>query len=265
VWDLSIGQSTLVTQRAIANLFYRGLAFLRTPAIGDTLRTVTTITGLRPVTPKPGRPPRGLVVMRIATMDQHGRPVLDYYRCAMLPARQEDTRGPRGELEPRPPNLSASRLATAISGWTLAAFRIGNGGMSFADLREGARYAVAGGDLVSSAPELARLTLNLAAVHHDRTRVGDGRRLVYGGHTIGLALAQVTRALPSLVTVLAWQGCDHTGPVHENDTLHATIAIEKLEPLPEGGLAHLRVTVRATDETGAGSEVLDWRMIGLFA
>ena len=41
------------------------------------------------------------------------------------------------------------------------------------------------GDVVSSAPELARLTLNIAATHHD-SRVG-GRRLVYGGHTIGLA------------------------------------------------------------------------------
>ena len=48
------------------------------------------------------------------------------------------------------------------------------------------------GDVVSSAPELARLSLNIAATHHD-SRVG-GQRLVYGGHTIGLALAQATRA-----------------------------------------------------------------------
>ena len=50
-------------------------------------------------------------------------------------------------------------------------------------------------DVVSSAPELARLTLNIAATHHD-SRVG-GRRLVYGGHTIGLALAQASRLLPN--------------------------------------------------------------------
>ena len=30
-------------------------------------------------------------------------------------------------------------------------------------------WAVQGGDVVSSAPELARLTLNVATVHHDAT------------------------------------------------------------------------------------------------
>jgi hypothetical protein len=50
------------------------------------------------------------------------------------------------------------------------------------------------GDVVSSAPELARLALNIAAAHHD-SRVG-GRRLVYGAHTIGLALGQASRCCP---------------------------------------------------------------------
>lgn len=264
VWDVAIGQSTLVTQRAIANLFYRGLAFLRAPAIGDTLSTVTTIVGLRPVSPKPGRPPRGLAVMRIVTSDHEGRAVLDFHRCAMLPAKSETGSGPQGEVEPPVPAMSRDVVAGAISQWELGAIRKVSPGPAFGDLTVGTSYGVAGGDLVSSAPELARLTLNLAAVHHDRTLVAGGRRLVYGGHTIGLALAQVTRALPSLVTVLAWHGCDHTGPVHENDTLHASIEIEKLEPLPQGGLAHLRVRVRATDDAGAASEALDWRLIGLF-
>src|SRR6202000_1501370 len=53
-------------------------------------------------------------------------------------------------------------------------------------------------DVVSNAPELARLTMNIAATHHD-WRV-NGRRLVYGGHTIGLALGQASRLLPNLGT-----------------------------------------------------------------
>ena len=35
VCDVAIGQSTLVTQRVKANLFYRGLTFYRYPIIGD--------------------------------------------------------------------------------------------------------------------------------------------------------------------------------------------------------------------------------------
>ncbi|MGB2922061.1 MAG: acyl dehydratase, partial [Mycobacterium sp.] len=36
VCDVAIGQSTVVTQRVKANLFYRGLRFHRFPVIGDT-------------------------------------------------------------------------------------------------------------------------------------------------------------------------------------------------------------------------------------
>jgi acyl dehydratase len=114
-------------------------------------------------------------------------------------------------------------------------------------------------DVVSSAPELARLTANIAAVHHD-SRLS-GRRLVYGGHTIGLALAQASRLLPNLVTVLGWQSCEHTGPVHEGDTLYSELHVEFAEPANQGGVLGLRSVVYAAGDTSDGSErqVLDWR------
>jgi len=264
VWDMAIGQSTLVTQRAIANLFYRGLVFRRAPAIGDSLKTVTTIIGLRPASAKPGRPPRGLVTMRIATSDQEGRPVLDFCRCAMLPAREVRNAGTQGETELPPSDFTAAQLSAAAATWNLDAYRSALPGPHFDALRAGAVLHLAGGDVVSSAPELARLTMNLAIVHHDRTV--SGKRLVYGGHTIGLAAAQLTRAFPALVTILGWHDCDHLGPVHEGDTLHSKITVERREALPGGGgLAHLRSQVQATNIEGGVSDVLDWRLIGLFA
>ena len=113
----------------------------------------------------------------------------------------------------------------------------------------------------TSAPELARLTLNVAATHHDG-RVG-GQRLVYGGHTIGLALAQATRLLPNLVTVLGWESCDHTGPVHEGDTLHSELRVNGAAPLPDGrgGVLKLRSLVYAVGEPDR--QVLDWRFTAL--
>ena len=74
---------------------------------------------------------------------------------------------------------------------------------------------------MSCASELVRLSLNVAAAHSDPGSTGSGRRLVYGGHTIGLALAHVTRALPNLVTVVGWRSCDHLNPVFEGDVLHS--------------------------------------------
>ena len=85
VCDVAIGQSTLATQHVKANLFYRGLMFYRFPAIGDTLFTRTEVVGLKKNSAKPGRAPTGLVALRMTTIDQADRLVLDFYRCAMLP------------------------------------------------------------------------------------------------------------------------------------------------------------------------------------
>jgi acyl dehydratase len=151
----------------------------------------------------------------------------------------------------------------AFAPWRLDHFREQLPGPHFADMAAGTIWEIAGGDVVSSAPELARLILNLAMVHHDSSASG-GRRLVYGGHTIGLAAAQATRALPNLVTIVAWHSCDHLAPVREGDTLHSSIELERTEALASGGLVHLRSRVRAVRESGT-EDVLDWRFVGVMA
>ena len=265
VCDVAIGQSTLLTQRVIANLFYRGLLLRRAPVIGDTLATTTEVVALRENTRRPGRAATGLAVLRVRTTDQADRRVLDFWRCAMLPLRdaERDT-GHADDLDAIPAALDREGLRSATAGWRLDAFRSAVPGPHFADLRAGVRWVVEGGDVVSAAPELARLGLNVAMAHHDAVAAG-GRRLVYGGHTIGLAAAQATRALPNLVTVAGWHGCDHLGPVYEGDTLHSELELEHAEPLAGGGgLVHLRSRVRDERE-GDSTDVLDWRFVGVMA
>ena len=266
VWDIAIGQSTLITQRAIANLFYRGLAFRAFPRLGDTLRTRAEVVGLRPGAAKPGRPARGLVVMRIVTRDQTDAIVLDFHRCAILSARAavRVSGDACGILEPSAPGADWAPLSQPFADFDLDAFRAAAPGPRFAELEPGTKFVVESGDVVTSAPELARLTFNLAAIHHDEAAAADGRRLVYGGHTIGLALAQISRALPGLVTVLGWQSCDHIGPVHEGDTLSSEISIERCEALASGGLVHIRSRVAARPaRSSTTTDVLDWRLVAL--
>ncbi len=85
VSDVAIGQSTLATQRVKANLFYRGMTYFRFPIIGDTLYTRTEVVGLKQNSTRPGRDRTGLAALRMTTIDQADRLVLDFYRCAMLP------------------------------------------------------------------------------------------------------------------------------------------------------------------------------------
>ena len=269
VCDVAIGQSTLVTHHVKANLFYRGLVFHRFPVIGDSLFTRTEVVGLRENSPKPGRAPTGMAALRMTTIDQLGHLVLDFYRCAMLPL------GPDADpdREPHADDLSAigaeavtltKALKKEIEEWDADAFRQRVPGPQF-DRGLAGSVLHSGADVVSSAPELARLTLNIAAVHHD-SRVGGGR-VVYGGHTIGLALAQASRLLPNLVTVLGWESCDHTGPVRESDTLVSELHVEGADPLPAGGgILRLRSLVKAVGEEAVGEAdrpVLDWRFSAL--
>jgi acyl dehydratase len=195
------------------------------------------------------------------TIDQADQLVLDFYRCGMLPA-SPDWRPADG------PDDDLSAIGADVPGpahdptaqWDGKVFRDKVPGPHFdAGLAGSVLHSTA--DVVSSAPELARLTLNIAATHHD-SRIG-GRRLVYGGHTIGLALAQASRLLPNLVTVLNWQSCDHTGPVHEGDTLYSELHIESAEPTDHGGVLGLRSLVYAVGDTEPDRPVLDWRFHAL--
>lgn len=261
VCDIAIGQTTLVTQRVKANLFYRGLRFYRYPVIGDTLFTRTEVVGLRQNAAKPGRAATGMAALRMTTIDQVGRLVLDFYRCAMLPLSPGATdTGHADDLSRIGTDLGPAADPTLE--WDAVAFRERVPGPHFYPDMAGSVLRSTG-DVVSSAPELARLSLNIAATHHD-SRVG-GQRLVYGGHTIGLALAQGCRLLPNLVTVLGWQSCDHTGPVQEGDTLYSELHVEAADPLPgdRGGVLRLRSLVYAVAGEGDDRPVLDWRFTAL--
>lgn len=255
VCDVAIGQSTLVTQRVLANVFYRGLTFHRFPVIGDTLTTRTEVVGLKQNSARPGRPATGLAALRMTTTDGAGRLVLDFHRCAMLP-RSSDTVDTGHHDDMNVIGTAAGSPADPVAPWDMDAYRT--------RVRSSGILPAAGtvlrstADVVSSAPELARLTLNIAATHHD-SRVS-GTRLVYGGHTIGLALAQATRLLPDLVAVVGWESCQHTAPVSEGDTLYSDLTIEAAQPRADGqGVTlRLRSLVYAVSDDGADRAVLDW-------
>jgi len=265
VTDVAIGQSTLATRHVKANLFYRGLRLRHAPRIGDTLSTRTEVVGLKNNSVRPGRPATGLAALRMVTTDQTGRLVLDFHRCAMLPLRPAgdpgSSRGPAGGLT-HADDLSVIGVPSdepwsAPAGWDLERYRDRVPGSGDPLPAEGT-VLYPGADVVSGAPELARLTLNIAETHHDE-RVAGGHRLVYGGHTIGLALAQATRALPAIITVLGWESCDHTGPVREGDTLSGEVRVGEATALEGGGTAvDLHSVVRA-HRAGGAEDVLDWR------
>jgi len=273
VCNTAIGQTTYASQRVKGNLFYRGL-ILRSPVfVGDTLRTATEVVALKQNRIKPGRPASGMVVLDMTVTNQRQETVLHFWRCPMIPCRdpQADT-GHSDSFDAIPADLDTAAVQAVVpASWDFEAFRRAIPGAHFADLSEGSRYVIEGRDTVTCAPELVRMTLNMAATHTDAGASTYGRRLVYGGHTISMGAAHITRALPNLVTLVAWRSCDHTAPVFENDILRTEVEIGPKHRLTGGGgLVDLNVQVFAergdqAPEPGQDIRVLDWYVLGLFA
>lgn len=258
VLHVAIGQSTVATRRVIANLFYRDVVVRRAVRVGETLTTTVEIRGMRETARKPDRPRRGMALLGIRTESDLGDVVCDFERCALLPFRDEgahvaatdDLRGPDGTAD-----LDAF-AAYASTAW------------DFSPL--GAPVPWATGetredplrDTVTQATALVRLTQNLAAAHRDARLGQRGRRLVYGGHTIGLAQASLLRLVPNTATVVGWHSCDHTGPVFEDDVLAVRATLEATRPHGPGRLLAFDVLVHATGEGDAEPRaVLDWRPV----
>ncbi|MCY4036416.1 MAG: acyl dehydratase [bacterium] len=258
VLQVAIGQSTVATRKVVANLFYRGVCQRRAVRVGDTLTTVVEVRGLREASARPDRPPRGLVLLGMQTTDEHGRLVLDFERCALVRRRSGAAGGHRDELGGAPDELDMAPFARAAPiDWDLSPL----GAPQHWPIGETRADPLR--DTVTDAPALVRLTQNLAPPHRDASRGQGGRRLVYGGHTVGLAQAGLVRLLPTAATVVGWHLCDHTGPVFEGDVADVSATLDAALAVENGRLLAFTVIVRAERGGADPVEVLDWRPIVL--
>ena len=259
------GQTTYASQHVKGNLFYRGLIHKCPVFIGDTLTTVTKVVGLRQNKIKPGRPGTGMVALEMETRNQNDDVVMHYWRCPMIPTRDPDAdTGRNDDFDWMPKSFADEDLAQAMpADWRIEALHSRYTGLKPLALLADTEYEIAGKDTVTSAPELVRLTLNIAYAHSDASRSYLGKRLVYGGHTIALAHQALTRAFPAMIGVIAWESCDHLGPVLEEDIISTTFSINNIRDFGERGkLYEIAAKCTAARRDGEGmiaKDVLDWR------
>lgn len=248
VMQYSIGQSTMATRQAVANLYYRSIRVLAPVEVGETLSTVTKVLGLSDAKPK-GDQYRGKVWLGITSSTENG-PVAKYERCALVRARGSEQPGHADDI-PLPGDPAVlDDLVGAVPSWDLSVLPTTpwSAGETRTDpLR----------DHVDLAASLARVTFNQAAVHRDRTLTATGSHLVYGGHVQGLAQASLTRMLPGLAAVLAWDGCDHLAPAAELDLLEFHHTLVEEQPAGTGRLLRFEVIGTRIDDEG-GTDLLRW-------
>ncbi|MFZ9628538.1 MAG: MaoC/PaaZ C-terminal domain-containing protein [Ilumatobacteraceae bacterium] len=248
VMHYAMGQTTMATRQAIANLYYRSVRMLRPVRLGETLRTTTTVLGLRDSAPK-GDQHRGKVWLGITAATDEG-PAITFERCALIRSRGGTPPGHESDIPGASDPTPLSALVDLVPSWDLSsmpasAWTAGSGGTD--PLR----------DHIDLAAPFARLTFNQAAVHRDHTMTADGRRLVYGGHVQALAQASLTRMVPGMATVVAWDGCDHIGPAHEDDLLEFRHTLVEEQRAGTGRLLRFEV-MGATVAPSGSTDILRW-------
>ena len=265
--SVALGQSTVVTRRVVANLFYRQMRF-RPVFVGDTLSTRVEVLALRENRRREGRAPSGMVLLGVTTRNQDGETVMSCERSPMLPMRSDAPTGRADDLgEAADATPLADLAALAPPGWSLGPLGEAAGPHDAWPVGEERTEELR--DTVSSAREYVRLTNNVAMAHRDGRFGQRGARLVYGGHTVGLAQAALVRLCPSVATVLAWRACDHLGPVFEDDAVETTARLLAEHPLADGRLLEFEVRVRAEraapEANGRVDDVLRWQPVVLAA
>ena len=253
VMHLSTGHSTTLTRRVIANLFYRGLRFVRPVFIGQSLATTVTVAALADSRPRPGRPLRGKVLVDIVTTAD-GEPAVTYQRAPLLPQATGEQPGHEDDFGTAPPLDLDSYVELVPAHWDFAPLGPGT------DWRPGTTLSDPARDVVDNALALVRLTNNLAMVHRDAAESPYPQRLLYGGHIVGLAQASLSRVLPGMATVVGWHGCDHTGPAFEGDQVSFQHTL--LEVMPARGGRIFAVKVEGFAHRSSEPEhILDWTVI----
>ena len=240
-----------ISLNAVANLGYAAGRFGVPVYPGDTLRTTSTVLGLR----ETANGKTGVVYVRSVSRNQRDETVLDYIRWVMV--RKSNLQAPTPEPSvPElseavaadelivPENLDASRYDDALAGSS----------QRWEDYQPGERIDHVDGMTIEEAEHMTatRLYQNTAKVHFNQHTEKDGRfgrRIIYGGHIISLARSLSFNGLANAFKVVAINAGRHVSPTFAGDTVYAwSEVLDKMELSGRTDIGALRLRTLATKE-----------------
>ena len=245
-----------VSHNATANLGYADVRFLRPVYPGDTLVAESEVIGLRELSSGD----TGIVYVRTKGTNQKGQDVLSFIRWVMVP--KHDKSAAKGVVNvpqvptavtvdriPVPDTMNLQRFPDLT--WAFG------GTARWDDYAVGERLDHPDAMTIEEADHVqaTRLYHNTAQVHFDaHTMAGSrfGRRIVYGGHVISVAMALARNGLETMLKIAAWNGGAHVGPTFAGDTLRVfTEVVERAELPGRKEVGALRLRMSAAKNIGA--------------
>ncbi|HEY0483083.1 MAG TPA: MaoC family dehydratase [Kofleriaceae bacterium] len=251
VFHIVFGKSVPdVSHNATANLGYADVRFLRPVYPGDTLIAETEVIGLREVSSGDA----GVVYVRTRGTNQKGQDVVSFVRWVMIPRRDKAVAAGASTVPQLPSAVTPDRLpvpgAMNLQRFGDLTWAFG-GAARWDDYDPGERLDHPDAMTIEEADHVqaTRLYHNTAQVHFDARGMAEsrfGRRLVYGGHVISVAMALARNGLATALGIAAWNGGAHVAPTFAGDTLRAfTEVVERAEIPGRADVGALRLRLSA--------------------
>ena len=248
---LSIGASTVATKKVIANLFYRNVRILRPVFLGEVLNTTTEVVALQDSRSKNKGILRGKVLLKITTFANDEK-VLEYYRAPLIRLKGKELPGHNDDLGSDSKLNLNDYQRSSYKDWKLSLLQRYEQDIPSGVINDPLK------DVLDQALALVRLTQNVASVHRDVNASPYPNRLVYGGHTVALAQASLSRIFKNTATILGWHLCNHTGPVFEEDLLSFQHEVIDKQEYASGNIIAVRSRVFVHRDNEEPQEVLEW-------
>ena len=256
VFHIVFGKSVPdISHNATANLGYADVRFTRPVYPGDTLVAESEVIGLREVSSGEG----GVVYVRTRGTNQKGQDVVTFVRWVMVPKRDKTAARGMNAAPQVPAVVTADRLSVPdtmnLQRFPDLAWAFG-GTAWWDDYQDGERIDHPDAMTIEEADHVqaTRLYHNTAQVHFDARGMAEsrfGRRIVYGGHVISVALALAQNGLQTALKIAAWNGGAHVAPTFAGDTLRAfTEVVERAELPGRPDVGALRLRLSAVKSVG---------------
>jgi 2-methylfumaryl-CoA hydratase len=258
VFHIVFGKSVPdISHHATANLGYADVRFTRPVYPGDTLVAESEVIGLREVSSGEG----GIVYVRTRGTNQKGQDVVSFVRWVMVPKRDKGApKGVASTMPQVPAVVTPDRVPVPdtmnLQRFPDLAWAFG-GDAWWDDYEPGERLDHPDAMTIEEADHVqaTRLYHNSAQVHfdaHGMARSRFGRRIVYGGHVISVAMALAQNGLACSLKIAAWNGGAHVAPTFAGDTLRAfTEVVERAEIPGRRDIGALRLRLSAVKNVGA--------------
>ena len=243
-----------ISLNAVANLGYAEARWLRPVYPGDTLRSLSTVIGLK----QNSSGKTGVVWVRSEGFNQRGETVMSFVRWVMVRKNNLAMPAPQTVVPELRSVVPAAELIVP-SDLNFESYRSDLSGSLYiyGDYKVGEVIDHVDGVTVSEAEHMmaTRLWQNTAKVHFDVTARPDGQRLIYGGHVISMARALSSNGLGNVQMIAAINAGAHANPCFAGDTIRAWSEVLYLAETANPTVGALRLRLVATK--GTGTELRD--------